>query len=85
MLSARLRAGPSGKVVAIIARLFGVTSAAPAPCSARAAMSQGPEPARTASTEARVKTATPVISTRRRPRTSPIRPPSRKSPPEASV
>ena len=50
--SARLRGAPIGKVVAISARAVGAASAAPAPCTARAASSHHSEVAKPPTSEA---------------------------------
>ena len=51
----------------IIARLPGVSSAPPTPCSARAAMSSGAVGASPHSSEAIANQTTPITNTRRRP------------------
>ncbi len=71
-------------VAAMIASVVGISSAAPRPCTARAAISTPPLPARPAASEERVKTARPARNIRRRPYTSAIRPPTSSSPPSTS-
>ena len=61
----------------IIARLPGVSSAPPTPCSARAATRAHPVGARPHTKEARANHTTPTRKTRRRPYRSPSTPPSR--------
>ena len=56
------------------AMLVGKSMAAPAPCTTRAATSQSSDGAAPQSAEAMPNSATPVNSTRRRPKTSPSRP-----------
>src|SRR5262245_2229738 len=68
-----------------IARLPGVSSAAPTPCSARAAISTGAVGARPHSREAMANHTTPMTNTRRRPYRSPRDPPSSSSPDSVSV
>ncbi len=83
--TARLRGGPSGKVTAISDSAVGAAIAAPAPCTARAAISQAWPVARPPSSEASTKTSSPAIKIRRRPSRSPARPPSSSSPPNATA
>jgi hypothetical protein len=83
--NARLRSGPSLKLVVISASAVGEAIAPPTPCRARAASSQPDEVARPPSSEARVNSRMPEMNTRRRPRMSPARPPSSSSPPKVSV
>ncbi len=61
----------------------GVTSAAPTPCTTRAAISVSCEPASPAATEAAVNTARPVKNITRSPKTSASRPPASSSPAKA--
>ena len=62
------RARSSGaKDAWIIARLPGVSSAAPTPCSARAAISSGAVGASPHSSDATANQTTPITKTRRRP------------------
>jgi hypothetical protein len=82
---ARLRSGPSAKLVVISDRAVGAAMAAPTPCSARAASSQVAEVAKPPRNEARVKSRMPDTNTRRRPRMSPARPPSSSRPPKVRV
>ena len=78
------RARSSGtKAASMIARLPGVSSAPPTPCSARAAISTPTDGATAHSAEATVNQAMPITNTRRRPMRSPSAPPNRIS--EASV
>ena len=67
----------------MMARLAGVTSAPPMPCSVRAAISAWMPGASAQSTEAAVNHTEPMTKTRRRPNRSPAAPPSRIS--DASV
>ena len=71
-------------VATTIASDAGSTSAAPSPCTARAAISTPPLPARPAASEESVKMARPARNTRRLPKTSATRPPTRSSPPSTS-
>jgi curli biogenesis system outer membrane secretion channel CsgG len=64
----------------MMASVVGVTSAAPSPCTARAAMSTSAEPARPAASEAVVKTANPIRNRRLRPNASARRPPASRRP-----
>ena len=82
---ARLRSGPSAKLVVIRARAVGAAMAPPTPWRARAASSQPEEVARPPRNDARVKIRIPAMNTRRRPRMSPARPPSSRSPPKVRV
>ena len=82
---ARLRRGPSGKVTAISDSEVGAAIAAPAPCTARAVISQAWSVASPPSSEASTKTSRPAMKTRRRPRRSPDRPPSSNRPPNATA
>ena len=84
-LIARLRAGPSAKVVAISASAVGAISAPPMPWMARAASSQAWELAKPPASEAAENSTSPAMNTRRRPRRSPARPPSSISPPKLSA
>ena len=83
MPSARLRSRPSLNVTARIDRADGATSAAPNPCTARAAMSTSADGATPASSDEAENTARPARKTRRRPSMSPSRPPSRRNPPSS--
>jgi hypothetical protein len=69
----------SGKVALISERLPGTSSAAPAPCTARAAINGPADAASAQAIEAAVKTATPMRKTRRRPKRSPSAPPTSSS------
>ena len=79
---ARVRS-PGWMLASMIARLAGVISAPPTPCTARAAMSHPILGAAAHSTEARVNQPRPIRNTRRRPQRSLSEPASRIS--EASV
>jgi len=83
--SARIRSRGSVNVVASSASVLGAASAAPRPWATRAATSVAGESAKPPASEATVKSATPAISSRRRPSRSPARPPSSSSPPKTSV
>ena len=82
---ARLRGGPSGNVVAMRASAVGAAMAPPIPWTTRAAMSQASLVASPPRSEAPVKMPSPTMNMRRRPKRSPVRPPSSSSPPKASV
>ena len=56
-----------GKVAAMIESVAGFISAAPAPCTTRAAISMSPEPASPHQSEARVKMTMPRMKISRRP------------------
>jgi hypothetical protein len=68
--------GRSCSVVALVtsAKPAGMISAAPTPCTARAAMSTGTDVATPHTSELSPNTAIPVSSTSRRPSISPSRP-----------
>ena len=76
---------PAGNAALIIAKLPGVRSAPPTPCTARAAMSCPTLGASPHHTEAAVKTTTPTKNTRLRPKRSPSEPPVRISAAKKSV
>ncbi|CAM5741851.1 hypothetical protein SHIRM173S_02169 [Streptomyces hirsutus] len=82
---ARLRSGPSGKVVVISASEVGEAIAPPTPCSTRAASSCQGSWANPPRSEAKVNSRMPVMKTRRRPRMSPALPPRSSRPPKVSV
>ena len=82
---ARLRGGPSGKVVVTRDSAVGATMAPPTPWMARAASSQACVVAKPPSSEASENRMIPAMNTRRRPRMSPARPPSSSSPPKVSA
>ncbi len=82
---ARLRSGPSRKVVLIRARDVGEAMAPPTPWRARAPRSWPEFWANPPSREASTKSSTPKTKTRRRPRMSPARPPSSSRPPKVRV
>ena len=67
------------------ARPVGAATAAPMPCSARAAISVNSSLASPQTSEAMVKTPTPERNARLWPIASPTRPPSSSSPPKAST
>ncbi|MDF9808628.1 hypothetical protein M2436_007175 [Streptomyces sp. HB372] len=83
--NARLRSGPSRKVVVISDRAVGEAIAPPTPWSERAASNCQPSWDSPPSSEAKTKRSTPKMKTRRRPRMSPRRPPSSSRPPNVSV
>ncbi len=82
---ARLRSGPSRKVVVISDRAVGEAIAPPTPWRERAASNCQPSWESPPSSEANTKRSTPKMKTRRRPRMSPSRPPSSSRPPKVSV
>ena len=82
---ARLRGGPSGKLVVTSDRAVGATIAPPTPCTARAASSQAWVVAKPPSSEATENRMIPAMKTRLRPRRSPARPPSSSRPPKVSA
>jgi len=73
---ARVRS-PGRKAASMIARLAGVISAPPIPCTARAAISQPMPGAAAHSTDATVNQPSPIRNTRRRPQRSLSEPASR--------
>jgi hypothetical protein len=81
---AMVRSRASVNVATRIASAAGMTSAAPSPCTARAAISPPPLPASPEASEESVKIARPVRNTRRLPYTSATRPPTSSSPPSTS-
>ena len=83
--SARVRSGPCGKVVVTSASAAGVASAAPAPWSARAAISAPGLAASPQASDPPVNTAMPARKMRRRPAMSASRPATSSSPPNAST
>ena len=68
-----------GKTSVRIDSVPGITSAAPAPCSARNAISAPALEESAAPTEASPKTTMPIVIERRRPKRSPIVPPASSS------
>ena len=80
---ARLRCGPSANPVVIRDSAAGATSAAPAPCTSRAATSRTGSWARPPASEAAEKTSSPAMNMRLRPNRSAARPPRISSPPNA--
>ena len=74
-----------GKEAATMARLCGASSAAPTPCSARAAIRVARSGAAAQASEASANTAIPIEKTRRRPIRSPSPPPIRISAPSISA
>ena len=81
MESARLRFGPSVKVVVMIDRPAGAVNAALAPFRKRVSTSSVPESTRPPASEASVNTDSPASRTFRLPSRSAMRPPSSSSPP----
>ena len=81
---AAARSGPWNDAE-ISARLPGVSSAPPTPCSALAATSVPMSGARPQASEARANHTTPMTNTRRLPKWSPSEPPSRISAARVSV
>ena len=79
---ARLRLGPSAKVVAIRERAVGAAIAAATPWQARAAMRTVSWVASPPAREAAAKRASEKRKTLRRPQRSPILPPSSRRPPK---
>ena len=79
---ARLRAGPSGKVVVRSESAAGETIAPPTPCRARAATRTHEARANPPASEAAENRARPATKTRRRPNRSAARPPSIRNPPK---
>ena len=82
---ARLRAASSGALVVRRASTLGAARAAPTPWRARVATSCPGVWANPPSAEATVKIARPAWKARRRPKTSPSRPPRSSRPPKARV
>ncbi len=83
--TARGRPGPGGKRAVSSDSDAGATTAAPTPWRARAAMSHQPFDATPTRNDAIAKIARPATNTRRRPKMSPRRAPSRRSPPNTRV
>src|SRR5262245_61170254 len=83
--NARVRGGPSAKVVVISASAAGATSAPPAPCTARAVSKKASLLANPPASEAAENSSSPAMNMRRRPSRSPARPPSSSSPPKVSA
>jgi hypothetical protein len=67
------------------ASAVGAITAAPAPCTARAAISSGADGASAHASEAAPNVASPMRNTRRRPTRSPTRPAAISRPPKTSV
>src|SRR5215472_10485242 len=84
-LSARVRGGPSGKVLVISDSAAGAVTAPPMPWAARAASSHPWEVARPPAREAAENSSSPAMNILRRPSRSPARPPSSSSPPKVSA
>jgi hypothetical protein len=82
---ARLRSLPAGKVVVIRASAFGAAAAAATPCRILLTSSTSSLCAIPPTNDARPNSTTPKTNTLRRPRMSPIRPPSSSRPPNASA
>ena len=76
--SALLRAGPSSKVALIRLSVLGAASAAPTPWTARVSSNIVEDVAMPPRSDAAVKMVSPMMSIRRRPKTSPARPPRSK-------
>jgi hypothetical protein len=74
-----------GKTALIIPNPCGMSSAPKAPWSTRVAMSTSGDGASAHASEASVKPVMPTTKTRRRPKTSPRRPPTIMNTPKASV
>ena len=83
--SARLRSGPSAKVVRMIERAAGETIAPPSPCAPRATSSMPSDCESPQISEAAANSAMPAMNSRRRPSRSARRPPSSRKPPNISV
>lgn len=83
--TARVRSGPSLKLVDSSASDDGARIAAPAPCTARAMISHAADCARPIASDATVNSPRPKMNRRRRPRMSPARALSSSRPPKASV
>src|SRR5690242_3762578 len=83
--SARLRGAPSGKLVVISASAVGAITAPPTPCTALAVSSHAWLVANPPNSEAAENSSSPKTNTRRRPRMSPVRPPSRSRPPKVTA
>ncbi len=84
MPMAVLRSLTSANVATMMASVVGISMAAPTPWTARLAMSTPPLPARPAASEDSVKTARPIMNSRRRPNTSASLPPTSSSPASVS-
>ena len=78
---ARLRSGPSAKVVVMMDRPAGAVKAALRPLMKRLAISSGPESTSPPSSEASANTPRAIRKTWRLPSRSAVRPPSRSRPP----
>ena len=83
--SALLRSAPSANMFVTIDSAAGAISAAPRPCSARAAMSCVSVAERPPSSDAIENRTRPYMNSRRRPSRSAIRPPSSRKPPNVSA
>jgi hypothetical protein len=83
--NARVRGGPSAKVVVISDSAAGATSAPPAPWMARAVSRKAWLVANPPAREAAENSSSPAMNILRRPSRSPVRPPSSSSPPKASA
>lgn len=83
--NARLRSGPSRKVVVMRDSAVGEAMAPPTPWSDRAASNCQESWESPPSRDANTKSRTPNMNMRRRPRMSPDRPPSSSRPPKVSV
>ena len=80
--SAMFRCRPSANVVIRIASAAGEIVAAPRPWIARAPISEASDQASPQRSEPIVKTTSPIMKIRRRPRMSAVRPPSSRKPPK---
>ncbi len=83
--SALFRSAPSAKVTLVIEKTDGDRIAPAAPWATRAPISIADEVERPARSEVAEKSARPIMNMRRRPRMSPIRPPSSRKPPNVSA
>ncbi len=81
----RLRSGPSGSVLVMIASVAGEVTAPAIPCTVRAPISSPREAASAQASELSANIVVPARNTRRRPSRSADRPPSISSPAKVSV
>jgi len=84
-VTARRRSAWPGNRTGMMARPIGMITAAPAPMTARSAISSPAVDTWLATTEAMPNTASPAVSSRRRPSLSPSLPMGSSSPAQASV
>jgi hypothetical protein len=82
---ALLRSEPSVNITVTSESAAGESSAAPRPCTARAAISMPGEEAKPPASEAMAKRMRPYVNIRRRPIRSAMRPPRSRKPPKNSV